>query len=156
MRLRKIEENQALAVLSRIMVRVNAQEAIKEESARLLNREMELFEIQHRDDFSMDLVKIYNLYLERLQAEARIAQEQLDAMKPELDQARGVVLERSRHRRVVEILKERYKRQYDDEFRKAERKEIEESNRRPPYQPLYQEITDEAKPGGINKSFTDD
>jgi len=134
-----------LAELARVMTRVNAHEAVKENSARLLREEMRYFEMKHRDEFSIDFYKMYDRYIERLREEARIAQDELDAIRPTLDKAREVVVERGRGRKALEILKDRYREKHDHELRKQERKGIEEAGMQRGRPPLFKEITSENK-----------
>lgn len=126
LRLRRMEEDRALEQLSRVMLRVNEQQAIRDAAAKLLREEMNYFEQKHRDDFTIDFFKMYDLYIERLEREDRLAAEKLDGMRPDLDAARGVVIEASKKRRIVEQLRERHKERYQEEVRKAERKELDE------------------------------
>src|SRR5690606_6698894 len=105
-------------------VRVNAQERVKEDSARLARAEMNEFEARHRDDFSIDFFKMYDLYIDRLNEEARLADSKLAEMKPDLEEARGKALEASRRKRVVELLKERQVKKHTDEARRSERKAL--------------------------------
>ena len=114
------------------MLRVNEQEGIKDQSARLLLEESRNFEEQHRDDFSIDLIQMYDMYLERLAEESRLAQTRLDEIKPELDKEKEKVMEARRKRRVVELLKERRKEEYDLKIKKAEQRELQELNQSRP------------------------
>ena len=113
------------------MVRVNEQEAVKEQSARLLREEMDYFEDKHQKDFSIELFRMYDLYLERLSQEAQTASGKLQEIKPELDKEMAKVMEARQKRRVVEILRERALGKYNKESQKIERKELEELNRLP-------------------------
>ncbi len=135
-----MEEDRALEQLSKVLVRVNAQQAVRDESARLLADEMEYFEKKHRDDFSIDFFKMYDRYLERLQMEDRNASEKLEEIRPELEAARGKVLEASRRKKVVEQLKARQKERYTEDMRRAERKELEQYNLLRSEQPLTQTL----------------
>lgn len=122
--MRNIEENRAMADLARVMVRVNEQEKVKDDSARLARAEMAYFEKQHRDDFSIDFFKMYDLYIDRLNEETRIADERLEEMRPEMEEVRGKALEASRQRRIVELLRERHLERHKEEARRAERKAL--------------------------------
>lgn len=130
LRLRKIEENRAMADLARVMQKVNEQEGIKEASARLAAEEMANFERQNREQFDTESYRPYYLYLERLDEEARQAALRLEEMQPELQKEKEKVLEARRRMRVVELLRERQKDQYDRDFQKWERKQLEEANAR--------------------------
>lgn len=131
-RLRKIEENRAMADLARVMQKVNEQEAIKDASARLAREEMDLFERTSRERFDIEQYNLYYRYLERLDEEARQAALRLEEMQPELQAEKEKVLEARRRLRVVELLRERRKEEYDRDFQKWERKQLEEANARIP------------------------
>lgn len=124
-----MEEDRAREVLARVLVKVNEQETRRRRAHRLYQAETETFEKKQREMFDIDLLKMYDRYLERLQSEADDALDKIEELRPELEQAREFVVERSRNRRVVEILKERKRAEYDQELRKHERKELEEYNR---------------------------
>jgi len=129
LRVRRIREEQALGELARVMVRVNEHESVRERARQLLREEMTRFEQQHRDDFSIDLFQLYDRYLARLEAEDRTAARKLEEIRPELEQEMEKVMEARKGRRVVEILKERHKADWDRDRRKAEARELEEVNR---------------------------
>lgn len=131
-RLRKIEENRAMADLARVMQKVNEQESIKEASARLAHEEMDHFERSSRETFDIEQYNLYYRYLERLEREAEMAAAKLEEMQPELQAEKEKVLEARRRLRVVELLRERKKEEYDREFQKWERKQLEEANQRAP------------------------
>lgn len=123
-----MEEDRALEQLSRVLVKVNEQQAVRDQSARMLVEEMNYFEQKHRDDFSIEFFQMYDRYIERLQQEDRSAAEKLEEMRPDLETARGKVVEASKKKRIVEQLKERHRERYLEEVRKAERKELEQYN----------------------------
>ncbi len=132
LRVRKIEENRALAELAKVMLRVNAQESARTEAMRLFEEEIDRFEREQRDNPRFDLTtwQIYDRYLERLDNEAVEAAKKLEEIRPEMEAEMAKVMEARRQRRVVEIIKERARAEYDKEYRKAERRELEELNRR--------------------------
>ena len=123
-----MEENRALEKLSLVLVRVNQQQAVRDQSARNLTEEMDYFEKKHRDDFSIDFFQMYDRYIERLQQEDHSALKKLEEMRPDLEAARGTVIEASKKKKIVEQLKERHRERYLEEVRKAERKELEQYN----------------------------
>lgn len=127
--MRRREENAALAGLARVMTRYNEQEGLKRRAEELFEEETESFSRRHREEFSIDLFKTYNLYLERLEAEALTAAEKLEGIRPELEVEQGKVREARVRRRVIELLRERRKKEHDELVRKAERRDIEETNR---------------------------
>ncbi len=127
--MRRREENKALAELARVMTRYNEQEGRKRRADELFEEETESFSRRHREAFSIDLFTTYNLYLDRLRAEALTAAEKLEAMRPELEVEQGKVREARVRRRVIELLRERRKGEHDELVRKAERRDIEETNR---------------------------
>ncbi len=131
-RLRKIEENRAMAGLAQVMRKVNEQEAIKEASARLAREEMDNFERTHRQSFDLELYNLYYRYLERLDQEARQANLKLEEMQPELQTEKEKVMEARRRLKIVELLRERKKTEYDRALLKWERKQLEEANARAP------------------------
>ena len=123
-----MEEDRALEQLSRVLVKVNEQQAVRDHSAQLLIEEMNYFEKKHRDDFSIDFFQMYDRYIERLQQEDRSAAKKLEEMRPDLETARGLLVEASKKKKIVEQLKERHRDRYLEEVRKAERKELEQYN----------------------------
>lgn len=129
-KVRKFQEDMALRDLARVMMRVNEQEGIKEKAFRLLGAEMDTFETKYRTEFQIDLFQMYDLYLERLNTEARAAQARLEEIRPELEAERAKVIEARKKLRIVELLKERYKERYDYELRRHEKKIIDEANMR--------------------------
>jgi len=124
LRLRKREENQALAALAVVMQKVNAQEAIKTESARMAREEKALFEKKHREEFTIELFQMYDRYLERLETESEDAQRILDGMQPELKSAMEKVLEARRRKRAVEIIRERKWKEFQTTQRKMQAREL--------------------------------
>ncbi len=155
--MRKLDENKALAELAKVMIKVNEQEAVKDQSARLLRAEKEHFETKHRDDFNIDFFKMYDLYIERLEEEAVTAQKNLDEIKPELEESKAAVMEARRKRRVVELLKERRKAEYDYALKKYEQKQMEEANLFSSGRPsFFAETVDETQWTGHVESPEDD
>jgi flagellar protein FliJ len=129
LRVRRMQEERALGELARVMRRVNEQEAVRDQARRSVEEEMGRFEARYREQFQIDLYQIYDRYLERLQTEAAEAGKRLEAMRPEVEQEMAKAMEARRGRRIVEIIKERKKTEYDRARRKAEAKELEEINR---------------------------
>lgn len=129
LRVRRIREEQALGELAQIMMRVNEQESARNRAQALLRDEMTRFEQQHRDDFSIDLFQLYDRYLERLESEDRAAARKLEEIRPELEREMEKVMEARKGRRVVEILKERHRSEWERDRRKTEARELEEVNR---------------------------
>lgn len=143
--MRKMEEDRAREVLARVLVKVNEQETRRRRARRLYQTETDLFEKTQREAFDIDLFRMYDRYLERLLSEVDEAGDRIEELRPDLEQAREFVVERSRNRRVVEILKERKRAEYDQEVRKKERKELEEYNRLQQRKPLVEEPTEKEK-----------
>ncbi|MBE7437367.1 MAG: flagellar FliJ family protein [Spirochaetales bacterium] len=130
LRLRKREENHALAELAVVMQKVNAQEAIKTDSARMAQEEKALFEKKHREEFTIELFQMYDRYLERLDTESEEAQRILDGMQPELKSAMEKVLEARRRKRAVEIIRERKYKEFQTTQRKLQARELAFLNQR--------------------------
>lgn len=129
LRVRRMQEERALGELARVMRRVNEQESVRDQARRNVEEEMARFEARYREEFQIDLYQIYDRYLERLQTEAAEAGKRLEAMRPEVEQEMAKAMEARRGRRIVEIIKERKKAEYDHARRKAEAKELDEMNR---------------------------
>jgi len=125
---RKMEQDQAIRELSVVLARYNEQESTRQEAFRLLREETGLFEKRYREEFELDLFQMYDKYLERLEAEAADAERKMENMKPELDREREKVMIARRNKRIIEMLKERYKKQYDQELGRLEKKELFEIN----------------------------
>lgn len=130
LRMRRIEEEKALGELARVMLRVNEQKSVQAETARMLREEMDRFDSEYKESFDLELWKIYDRYVDRLNAEAEVAAEKLEEIRPEMEAEMAKVMEARRQRRIVELLKERARDEYDAERRKNERRELEEANRR--------------------------
>ncbi|MBI3395072.1 MAG: flagellar export protein FliJ [Spirochaetia bacterium] len=128
LRLRKYQENQALAELAKVMARWNEQLSVMRQSEKLFAEETALFEKRHREAFSIELFKTYNLYLDRLEAESVVAAQKLETLRPELEAEQAKVREARRRKRVIELLRERRKKEHDDAERKIEAKELNEIN----------------------------
>lgn len=129
LRVRKLEENRALAKLAQVMMRVNEQEGRRDTANRLVREEMDSFSHQHSAEFSIDQFQLYDRYLKRLETEAITAGDELEAMRPELEKEQKFVMEARRRKRIVELLKERKRAEYDRDYQRAVRKELEEINR---------------------------
>lgn len=126
LRVRKMEENLALAGLARIMTQVNEAEAAKDEAKKQISSEMNLFARKKTVNLTIEDYKIYNRYLERLDAKILQSDNRLEAMRPDREREQGKVVDARRKRRVVEILKERKKEEYDYDRKKSEIKELDE------------------------------
>ena len=129
LRLRRIQEEKALGDMARVLVRVNEQEQMRNLAEKLVADEMNTFEKKYSDEFSIELFQMYDRYLERLESEAGEAAERLEQIRPELEKEKEKVLAARRNRRVVELLKEKSRAEYDREMRKWERRELLEINR---------------------------
>jgi flagellar FliJ protein len=130
LRMRRIEEERALGGLAKIMLRVNEHESVRKLAFRMLREEMDRFDREYKDNVDLTLWQIYDRYVDRLNAEASQAAGKLEAIRPELEKEMAKVMEARRKRRVVEIMKERARSEYDVVRRKDERRELEEANRR--------------------------
>lgn len=115
--------------MARVLVRVNEQEQMRNLAEKLVADEMNTFEKKYSDEFSIELFQMYDRYLERLESEAGEAAERLEQIRPELEKEKEKVLAARRNRRVVELLKEKSRAEYDREMRKWERRELLEINR---------------------------
>lgn len=123
-----MEENRAISELSHVLLRYN------EHADHLKRAELELEEefderekVPRGAAFDPELYRMHNRYIERLDSEKRNARSRLDEIRPELEIEQGKVTEARRNRRVVELLKEKRKAEYDHQLKKLERKELEES-----------------------------
>lgn len=141
-----MHEERALGELARILVRVNEQERNRDQAKTLLQTEMNDFERRYRDEFQIDLYVVYDRYLERLTEESKQASRKLEEMRPDLEREKEKVMEARRQRRIVELLKEKKKADYDREMRKWERKEIEEVNRHQRTRGFWAGLKDESGP----------
>lgn len=126
--MRKMEQDRALKELSLVLARYNEFDSNRTEASRLLQEETNLFEKKYREEFELDLFQMYDKYLERLEAEVADAVQKMEDMRPELDREREKVMLARRNKRIIELLKERYKKTYDASVRKAERDELFEIN----------------------------
>ncbi len=151
MRVRKIKEDLALRDLAKVMIRVNEQEALKDQAVRLLSDEMNTFESRYRDEFAIDLFQMYDLYLERLNSEADTARARLEEIRPELEKERAKLLEARRNLRIVEILKENYRKRYDYELRRHEKKQMDEANMRRGEKKITEYRHEFARPDGSSE-----
>lgn len=128
LKIRKMEQDRALKELSLVLARYNEFDSNRQEAFRLLQEETNLFEKRYREEFQLDLFQMYDKYLERLEAEAADAAQKMEDIKPELDQEREKVMVARRNKRIIELLKERYKKAYDANVRKTERNELFDIN----------------------------
>ncbi len=127
--LRERREHLAVGELAKVMVRYNELQSARLDSERQLNEEMVSLEQSKQVQFDIDSYRMHHLYIDRLEAEQRTAIEHQEAMLPELEKEQAKVTEARREKRIVEILKEKKKQEFDEKLRKNERKAIEESNR---------------------------
>ncbi|MDH5655933.1 MAG: flagellar export protein FliJ [Spirochaetia bacterium] len=126
LRVRKIEENQALAGLAKVLTRVNEVEEIKADSKKNINEEIGQFSKKKKDEISFEDRRMYYRYLDRLDSQILEAERKLGEMKPEVDQEQAKVVDARRKYRVVELLKERQKERYDYDVKKQEKKDLDE------------------------------
>jgi len=128
LRVRKVEENVALAGYSKVMERVNVHRRKQEEARAQAAREMAMFSERPHADFSIEEMLNYDRYLDRLGTEERVALHEIDRMRPELEREKQKLLLARRNRKIVETVKERKFEEYKKELRKKESKEYEELN----------------------------
>lgn len=143
LRLRKMEENRALADMALVLARVNVEETRKEKSAAESREQLRAMERERHGGFDLESFQMSDRYLTRLESEQDEASRRIEEMRPELDKKRDTVLEFSRKRRVVELLKERQRERYLRERRRKERRELEEVNVRPPLAPHAQKTQEQ-------------
>ncbi|HMU83577.1 MAG: hypothetical protein K1X70_17730 [Leptospirales bacterium] len=127
---RQIEQDLALKKLSVVLARYNKQEAARREAFELLKEETNLFEKKYREEFELDLFQTYDRYLERLEANAADAARKMEEMQPELAAERELVMIARRNTRIIEKLKEHYKKDYEKENQLLEKEELFELNSR--------------------------
>lgn len=89
-------------------------------------------QLQELDDygkkgFDPEMSRMHNLYADRLKGEVEMARQRVEEMRPEMEEQQGRVLEARRKRRIVELIKERQKENYDREQKRLERKELDEA-----------------------------
>lgn len=128
LRKRKMEQDQTLKELAAVLAVYNEQEGKRREAFRLLDEEKGVFEKKFREDFHLDLFQMYDKYLERLESEAIDAEFRMQEMQPALDAERQKVMVARRNKRIIELLKERYKKRYEEETARIERRELFELN----------------------------
>jgi len=123
-----MEQDQALKELAGVLALFNEQEAKRSEAFRLLEDEKNLFERKFREEFHLDLFQMYDKYLERLESEAIDAEYRMQEMQPALDTEREKVMIARRNKRIIELLRERYKQRHEEEEKRLARKELFEIN----------------------------
>lgn len=123
-----MEQDQALKELAGVLAAFNEQEARRSEAFRLLDDEKQLLEKKFREEFHLDLFQMYDKYLERLESEAIDAEFRMQEMQPALDAEREKVMIARRNKRIIELLKERYKARYEEEQKRLVRSELFEIN----------------------------
>ncbi|MBX7058406.1 MAG: flagellar FliJ family protein [Leptospirales bacterium] len=143
--MRRRKEEEALGQLARVMLRVNVQQSARDQAARLVREEMDRFEGEYQERFDIDLFKIYDRYIERLENEERVAVRKLDEIRPELEAEMQKVMEARKQRRIVELLKERQYAQYKQDLRRMEKRELDEANRLRNRSPLIAEDGNESR-----------
>lgn len=113
---------------ARIMERVNSIESRKSEANRLKEEEM----IRAGKEISLmqdiESMKIYNRYLDRLDAEYRRAEEEFVSIRDDFEREKGKLIEAKKNRRIVELLKDKKREEYRKESEKSDRKKYEELN----------------------------
>jgi flagellar FliJ protein len=128
LKVRDLQQKQVMAEMADITERVNLQRSIVERTEREYREEMERFALSQGSNFSIDLYRTFDRYIDRLEAEKGRAEKQLEEMRPELEHMQAKLLEARRKKRVVELLRERHLNRYKEELRRQERRELYELN----------------------------
>lgn len=128
LKVRDLQQKQVMAEMADITERVNLQRSIVERTEREYREEMERFALSQGENFSIDLYRTFDRYIDRLEAEKGRAEKQLEEMRPELEHMQTKLLEARRKKRVVELLRERHLNRYKEELRRQERRELYELN----------------------------
>lgn len=127
-KVREIEEKQAMSELARVVEKVNEKESARQAAEENYRNEMDHFTISQRESFSLEQYQMYDRYLEKLQSDQKKAKEAIEEIRPELQHHQSLVMEARRKTKVMEILRDRHKAEYDYNLRKQEQKEIAEIN----------------------------
>ncbi len=128
LKVRDLKQKQVMAEMADVMQRVNEVRGIVEQSEQEYREEMERFSRSQGEDFSIDVYRTFDRYVNRLEDEKARAYERLEEMRPELEQMQAKLLEARREKRVVELLRERHLNRYKEELRRQERRELQELN----------------------------
>lgn len=128
LKVRDLKQKQVMAEMADVMQRVNEVRGIVEQSEQEYREEMERFSRSQGEDFSIDVYRTFDRYVNRLEDQKARAYERLEEMRPELEQMQAKLLEARREKRVVELLRERHLNRYKEELRRQERRELQELN----------------------------
>lgn len=128
LKVRDLKQKQVMAEMAEVMQRVNEVRGIVEQSEQEYREEMERFSRSQGEDFSIDVYRTFDRYVNRLEDQKARAYERLEEMRPELEQMQAKLLEARREKRVVELLRERHLNRYKEELRRQERRELQELN----------------------------
>ena len=128
LKVRDLKQKQVMAEMAEITERVNNQRSIVERSEQEYRDGMEHFARSQGEAFSIDMYRIFNRYIDRLEGEKARAHDRLEEMRPELERMQAKLREARREKRVVELLRERHLNRYNEEVRRKERRELQELN----------------------------
>ncbi|MCB1174066.1 MAG: flagellar FliJ family protein [Leptospiraceae bacterium] len=128
LRLRKVEENLAMARLAQIVRQTNQQEQQIDQARSAMQSELDQFSQNTNQHFEIDAYTRYMNYIDRLESNVRQAEIRLTELQPELQAEQQKTMEARRKKRIVEKQKESAWQKYKEEYQKQERKMIAELN----------------------------
>lgn len=128
LKIKKIEEDKKMGELATVIGKIEREK----EEINAYYSDMELYLKDKKSGFYNNVnntVMIYE-YLNQLNKKRKVAQRNIDSMQDELKDKQLKANEARKNRRVIEILKEKKKEQYQYEVYQAENKELDEFNNR--------------------------
>ena len=129
--LKELEEKKQFMLLSRIVQNINRADEtsrfFQKEHSRFIDRAVKEFKQQK---LNVSHYKIVNQYFRDLKKKEKLVQEQADALQNELLQKQQDVLEASKNKKLITILKNKEYEKYRKRILKLEQEVIDECNRR--------------------------
>ena len=130
LRIRKIEEKYALSNLSKVLSVYNKYEGEKLENKKELQSSILAFEKESKEKkiFSIRDKLAYEAYWSALYTKVKLSQKKIDQLKTEVEEEQNKVKEARGKSKVMELLKEKEKKEYDHSLQKKEKKELSALN----------------------------
>ncbi len=137
MRLRDLQEKQALGGLAQVLSSYNHYQQEIEGLGQEMQQESDKYILQCQkesiDQYSGKKVEeaiMWEHYVRRLHAQIDQYEKSKEQLRPELEKEQTKVRDARCKRRVLELLKDKEKKEYDRKFLKQERKALAEANQR--------------------------
>ncbi len=129
-KIKKLEEEQAIIELGKIISKINQEKEKVQKIEEQYQKELKNFkEMAQKTSFTA-FYQSFQIFLNRMESQKKELEKFIVSMQPELEEKRNKLMEVRKNLKLLETLKEKKLAEYKKELKSIERKELFELNQR--------------------------